>query len=445
MFRKGVVAELRWLLFFLLAGLVLGYLFDSLWQALFGSAMAYIGWLLWQIRRLENWVTATRQQGLQSSNMRGVWSEIAEDVELITKRYEKDKTRLQEIVSRVQDMTSALADGVIIVDRRDNIEWWNRTAERQFDFEPLDIGRKLTNYIRHPKFIAYYDSGEYDEPLDMTSVKHEGQFLQFHIHPFGDGDRLVIARDITRVVNLERMRKDFVANVSHELRTPLTVLSGYLETLADSAELSATWSRALDQMQDQTRRMATLVKDLLLLSRLETKERDAGQEPIALRALLEQIVADAKVLSGERGHVFHIDCDPAIEILGLEDELRSAFANLVYNAVNYTPNGNKISVLVDVTPLELVVKVKDNGEGIDPKYIPRLTERFYRIDRGRSRESGGTGLGLAIVKHVLIRHEADLRIRSKLGAGSTFSCIFPLKRLVAPPAQEQITRSYPSN
>ncbi len=428
MFRKGVATELRWLLVYLLVGFALGHLFNAVWLMLFLSTLAYLAWVLYQIHSLESWVSSTRQQGLQDNTMRGIWAEIAEDVELISKRYEKDKLRLQQVVNRVQDMTSALADGVIIIDKRDNIEWWNRAAERQFDFEPLDIGRKLTNYIRHPKFIAYYESDQYDEPLDLTSVKHEGQFLQFHIHPFGDGDRLVIARDITRVAHLERMRKDFVANVSHELRTPLTVLSGYLETLADSAELSPAWGRALDQMQDQTRRMTALVKDLLMLSRLETEDREAGQKPVPLLPVVEQIVADGKVLSGEKSHVFHIDCAPDIQIIGMEGELRSAFANLLYNAVNYTPEGKKISVLVDVTPLELVVRIKDDGEGIDPKHIPRLTERFYRIDSGRSRDSGGTGLGLAIVKHILLRHDADLRIRSKVGKGSTFSCHFPLKR-----------------
>ncbi|SMF24454.1 PAS/PAC sensor signal transduction histidine kinase [Alteromonadaceae bacterium Bs31] len=435
MFRKGVASQIRWLLIYLLVGFTIGQLLGAVWPMLFISTLAYLAWVLFQIHKLEAWVTATRQQGLQENTMRGVWAEIAEDVELITKRYEKDKQRLQEVVERVQDMTSALADGVIIVDKLDNIEWWNRAAERQFDFEPLDIGRKLTDYISHPKFIAYYDSHQYEEPLDLISIKHEGQFLQFHIHPFGDGDSLVIARDITRVAKLERMRKDFIANVSHELRTPLTVLSGYLETLADSAELSPAWGRALDQMQDQTRRMTSLVKDLLMLSRLETQDREQGQTPVHLLPIIEQIVADGKVLSGEKGHIFHIDCPAQIHILGKEGELRSAFANLLYNAVNYTPPGKKISVLADINAHELLVKVKDDGEGIGAKHIPRLTERFYRIDDGRSRDSGGTGLGLAIVKHILLRHDAELRIHSTLGKGSTFSCCFPLERCIQAPQQ----------
>jgi len=327
-------------------------------------------------------------------------------------------------------MTSALADGVVIVDKRDNIEWWNRSAERQFDFTPQDLGRKLTNYIRHPRFVDYYESDCYDEPLELVSMRQEGQTLQFHIHRFGDGDRLVIARDITHIANLERMRKDFVANVSHELRTPLTVINGYLETLVDSAELSPAWNKPLDQMQGQTRRMTGLITDLLTLSRLETEDREAGQSPVALRPLLEQIVAEAKVLSGERAHIFEIKCEPRVELLGLENELRSAFANLIYNAVNYTGSGRKISVVVELKPVEVIVKVKDNGDGIDPRHLPRLTERFYRVDHGRSRETGGTGLGLSIVKHILLRHDADLRIRSKLKKGSVFACHFPIKRFV---------------
>lgn len=430
MLRRGIVTEFRWLLVFLSVGLVLGLVMGAVTAALLLSCLAFILWQFYQLYSLEAWVANTRQQGLRDNHQRGIWSEIAEDVVLLIRRFEKDRSRLQDVVGRVQSMTSALSDGVIIVDKRNNIEWWNHAAERQFDFQPLDIGHKITNYIRDPKFIRYYDSGEYREPLDLPSSRLDGQCLQYHVHPFGDGDRLVIARDVTRVANLERIRKDFVANVSHELRTPLTVLAGYLETLADSNELSPSWNRALDQMQDQTKRMTSLINDLLLLSRLETDDREVGQKPVRVRPLLEQIVADAKVISGERGHLFHIDCDPNIQLLGREGELRSAIANLVYNAVNYTPDGRKVSILVDLMPPELVVKVKDNGEGIDPRHIPRLTERFYRVDTGRSRESGGTGLGLAIVKHILLRHDADLKIKSKPGKGSTFSCHFPLKRFI---------------
>lgn len=431
MFRKGVTTELRWLVVYLMVALALGVLMNAVWITLFFGALVFIGWLLYQVYCLESWVARTRQMGISSNSLRGIWSEIAEDVELMHKRAEKEKQRLQGVVSRVQDMTSALADGVIIVDKRDNIEWWNSTAERLFDFGPLDLGHKISNYIRNPKFIAYYDLGIYDEPLSLTLARYEGQSFEFHIHGFGDGDRLVIARNITRLANLERMRKDFVANVSHELRTPLTVLGGYLETMADASEIPAHWKKALNQMQDQTRRMASLVKDLLMLSRLETEDREAGQTAVRLRPLLEQIVADAKVLSGDREHRIFIECEDNIQLLGMEQELRSAFTNLVCNAVSYTPARSKITVQVELNPLELIVKVKDNGEGIDAKHIPRLTERFYRVDDGRSREQGGTGLGLAIVKHIILRHDGELRIRSKPGKGTTFSCQFPLRRFLS--------------
>lgn len=437
MFRKGVTTELRWLVVYLLVALALGVLVGAVWFMLFLGALLFIGWLLYQVYCLESWVARTRQVGVSDNALRGVWSEIAEDVELMHKRAEKEKHRLQGVVSRVQDMTSALADGVIIVDKRDNIEWWNSTAERLFDFGPLDLGHKITNYIRNPKFIAYYDSGNYAEPLSLTLARYEGQFFEFHIHGFGDGDRLVIARNMTRLANLERMRKDFVANVSHELRTPLTVLGGYLETMADASEMPPRWKPALEQMQDQAQRMTSLIKDLLMLSRIETEDRDAGQTAVRLRPLLEQTVADAKVLSGHREHRFTIDCKSDIQLLGMEQELRSAFANLVHNAVNYTPAGSKISVSVELSPLELIVKVNDNGEGIDAKHIPRLTERFYRVDDGRSREQGGTGLGLAIVKHIILRHDGELRIRSRPGKGTTFSCQFPLRRFLSSVAHEE--------
>ncbi|WP_075187148.1 phosphate regulon sensor histidine kinase PhoR [Teredinibacter haidensis] len=430
MFRKGIATELRWLLVYLCVAFAVGILMDAVWPCLLLGTLCYLGWMMCQIRRLETWVSDTRLQGQRENTLPGIWGEVAEDIELILKRNEKEKQRLKEVVFRIQEMTAALTDSVIIVDKRDNIEWWNKAAERQLDFEPQDIGRKLTNYVRHPRFIAYYESNVYDEPLELTSSRHEGQFLQFHIHRFGDGDRLIIVRDVTRVTNLECMRKDFVANVSHELRTPLTVLSGYLETLSDSREMPSSWLRAFDQMQDQTKRMTLLITDLLMLSRLETDDREQGQEPVKILPLLEQIVADAKVISGERAHIFRIDCAPNVQLMGIEGELRSAFANLVYNAVNYTPGGRKISILVDLNPLELVVKVKDCGDGIDARHLPRLTERFYRVDSGRSREAGGTGLGLSIVKHILLRHDADLRIKSKLKKGSTFACHFPLKRFI---------------
>ncbi|WP_018417202.1 phosphate regulon sensor histidine kinase PhoR [Teredinibacter turnerae] len=437
MFRKGVAAELRWLLLFAIVGFSIGLVFDHVVMMMLVAALVFGARLMLRISELESWVEATRQRGLQENNLEGVWAEIAEDVVLIIRRYEKDKLRLQQVVERVQQMTAALTDGVIIVDKHHNIEWWNRAAEMQFDFQPLDIGHKVTNYLRNPKFIKYYEGGDYREPLDTYSVRHEGQHLQFFVHPFGDGDRLIIARDVTRVANLERMRQDFVANVSHELRTPLTVLSGYLETLADTGVLPERWGKPMGQMLEQTSRMNRLINDLLTLSRLETDDRDFGQRPVPLLPLLEQIVAEGRALSGERGHEFLINCGEGIEIMGQEDELRSAIANLVYNAVNYTPDGKKVSILVNSDPHELVLKVKDNGEGIESRHIPRLTERFYRVDAGRSRETGGTGLGLAIVKHILLRHDADLKIRSKVGKGSTFSCHFPIKRVIQSSPEQQ--------
>lgn len=430
MFRKGVAAELRWLLLFAAVGVSVGLVFDRILIMLLLAALAFLGRLLLRLSELESWIEATRQRGPQENRLEGVWAEIAEDVVLIIKRYEKDKQRLQEVVARVQQMTAALTDGVIIVDKHHNIEWWNRAAELQFDFQPLDVGHKITNYLRNPKFIKYYDKAQFDEPLETYSVRNEGQHLQFFVHPFGEGDRLIIARDVTRVANLERMRQDFVANVSHEMRTPLTVLSGYLETLDDSGVLPDRWRKPMDQMLEQTGRMNLLISDLLTLTRLETDDRDLGQKPVRLRPLLEQIIDEARALSGERGHEFQLDCQANIQLLGQEDELHSAFANLVYNAVNYTPDGKQVSVLVDLDPHELVVRVKDNGDGIESRHIPRLTERFYRVDAGRSRASGGTGLGLAIVKHILLRHDAELKIRSKVGKGSTFACHFPTKRFI---------------
>ncbi|WP_188149434.1 phosphate regulon sensor histidine kinase PhoR [Teredinibacter waterburyi] len=430
MFRRGIASEIRWLLLYLFGAMLLGAALDAVLATLLYAALVYIAWLFFRLHQLAAWMESARHRGPKPHDFSGVWGEMAEDVILLSKRYEKDKVRLQDVVARVQEMTTALPDSVIIVDKRGNIEWWNKAAEWQFALEARDRGHKLTNYIRQPVFVSYYDSGQYDEPLEMNSSQSDATCLEFHIHPFGAGDRLVIARDVTHVSRLERMRKDFVANVSHELRTPLTVLCGYLETLTDIGGAPKAWLRPMSEMQQQAKRMNALINDLLMLSRLETEDTENDDIPVQLHPMLQGIVRDAVALSGDRQHQLSLNCDEQVALYGNEQELRSAIANLVFNAVNYTPATRRIDIEVSGDEHELVVAVKDSGEGIDPKHLPRLTERFYRVDKGRSSETGGTGLGLAIVKHILWRHNAELDIESKLGKGSTFSCHFPRQRVV---------------
>ncbi len=250
--------------------------------------------------------------------------------------------------------------------------------------------------------------------------------LQFNITRYGNREHLLLVRDVTRLHQLEQMRKDFVANVSHELRTPLTVIAGYLETLLEHAEgVNPRWLRALQQMNQQAGRMQHLLNDLLLLARLETSSRPTDNQPVAVGLLLQSIISDARALSGARAHLISLDADPQLQLKGSETELRSAFSNLVFNAVKYTPDGGTIHVRWWGDEAGAHLSVEDSGIGIEQKHLPRLTERFYRVDSSRASSTGGTGLGLAIVKHVLLRHQGRLDITSAPGRGSCFSCHFP--------------------
>lgn len=426
MTRRGLKSELIRCLIVLAASGLLGLILGRFTTTLLLGALAYLCWLFFNIYRLEEWIYSARRDPRETDKeeLTGIWRDIAYDVQLMVARHDKEKFRLQNVVKRVQEMTSALTDAVILIDIKGNMEWWNHSAERLFNFRQVDQGHKLTNLIRHPRFVEYFEYGEYHIPLELTMWRKQ-QHLEFQVHVFGEGERLVIARDITRLFKLEQMRKDFVANVSHELRTPLTVIQGYLETLIDNGQTPPGWQKALQQMTGQTQRMTVLINDLITLSKLETDQKETAQEAVPLAGLVESLVADAKSISGERRHEFDLSGDEDLGILGNKNELRSAISNLVVNAINYSPPGSTIAVRFHRTRTGAIVSVTDQGEGIDPKHIPRLTERFYRVDTGRSVATGGTGLGLAIVKHVLLRHNSELRIQSELGKGSEFACIFP--------------------
>jgi two-component system phosphate regulon sensor histidine kinase PhoR len=266
------------------------------------------------------------------------------------------------------------------------------------------------------------------EPLTLPAPGNDSRILQMEVTRYGRDEALVIVRDITRLHNLEQMRRDFVANVSHELRTPLTVIAGYLETLEGSGMAPAAWERPLSQMQEQTERMTSLVNDLLLLARLETSERDGGQQRVSVGELIQRVAREAEGVSGGR-HEIRVDWEGDSTISGDATELHSAFANLAMNAVRYSPEGGPITLRWRVDGQGGHYAVTDSGIGIDPIHIPRLTERFYRVDAGRSRDAGGTGLGLAIVKHVLLRHGASMSVESTPGKGSTFSLHFPAQKL----------------
>ena len=411
----------------LLLGLATG---EYAWTLLLGLA-GYLGWHLQQLLRLHKWLR-TRQGDEAPPDGYGLWGEVFDSIYHLQRRDQKVRGRLQAVIDRVQESTAALKDAVIMLDRDGNLEWWNIAAEKLLGLKtPQDSGQQITNLVRDPRFIEYFENHSYNEPLELPSPVSDRVRLQFHITQYGNREHLMLVRDITRLHQLEQMRKDFVANVSHELRTPLTVIAGYLETLLDNVEdVNPRWLRALQQMQQQGGRMQNLLNDLLLLAKLEATDYPADNQPVAVDLLLLSIKNDAQALSGERQHRISLEADSRLKLKGSEAELRSAFSNLVFNAVKYTPDEGEIHIRWWGDEQGAHLSVQDTGLGIDAKHLPRLTERFYRVDSSRASNTGGTGLGLAIVKHVLLRHRARLDIASTIGKGSVFTCNFPTQQVV---------------
>ncbi|OHC41534.1 MAG: phosphate regulon sensor histidine kinase PhoR, partial [Pseudomonadales bacterium RIFCSPLOWO2_02_FULL_63_210] len=411
-------AVVRRLLLLIGACLLLGLLTGEYAWALAAGLAIHLGWTLSQLLRLHKWLKE-HQPDEPPPDGYGLWGEVFDSIYHLQRRNLRARGRLQAVIDRVQESTAALNDAVIMLDNNGNLEWWNRAAETLLGLKtPQDSGQSITNLLRDPRFIDYFERGSYLEPLDLPSPLNGRRRLQFHITRYGNHEHLMLVRDVTRLFQLEQMRKDFVANVSHELRTPLTVIAGYLETLLDNVEdVNPRWLRALQQMQQQGGRMQNLLNDLLLLAKLEATDYPSDNQPVAVDLLLLSIKGDAQALSGERMHRISLEADPHLRLKGSEAELRSAFSNLVFNAVKYTPKEGEIRIRWWGDEQGAHLSVQDSGPGIEARHLPRLTERFYRVDSSRASNTGGTGLGLAIVKHVLLRHRARLEIDSSLGKG----------------------------
>ncbi len=380
------------------------------------------------VRALRAWL---RQPALETlPRGRGVWEDVLAELHRLLKRRDAEEARLAHALERFRAAGRALPDGVVILDQELRIEWANPTAARQFGIDVRrDFGQPAVNMIRHPGFVAYLRAGDFGEPLMLRAARDT--LLELRVIEFGEDQKLLSSRDVTAAERLEIVRRDFVANVSHELKTPVTVLSGFVETLADeSFELPAAQRRRfLALMAEQAKRMQRLIEDLLVLSALESSISAADEQPIDLRSFVERLAEEARALSGGR-HRVETAIDADCQLLGSPKELHSAFSNLVSNAVRYTPEGGTVRLAWQAGDEGAVFTVSDTGIGIEPRHIPRLTERFYRVDSGRSRDTGGTGLGLAIVKHALMRHQAVLRIASEPGRGSSFSAVFPSGRIL---------------
>ena len=440
---------LRFLIFvaFQFVGAALGWYFFEAWGALAGSVIAAWLWFvvdLLRALRVLRWLR--RGDAPSAPAMHGMFGEITDRTRRLLRQGElqllESQQRLQEFLAALQ----ASPNGVVLLDAQGRIEWCNQTAAEQFGFDAeRDMMQAIGNLVRDPTFAAYYAGRDYSHAVVMTgrgATPSRPVRLSVHLNPYGQGRKLLIARDVTAVEQAEAMRRDFVANVSHEIRTPLTVLTGFIETLQTLPLSGDERSRYLALMAQQASRMQTVVQDLLTLSRLEGSPFPGMSEWTPVANLLLQCEQEGRALSGVLagdtgpGHQLHFDepqDDAGGELAGAHHELLSAMSNLVSNAIRYTPLGGRVDVHWTWLPDgRAEFSVQDTGPGIAPEHIPRLTERFYRVDRSRSRDTGGTGLGLAIVKHVVQRHGAVLRIDSTLGTGSRFSITFPANRLRTP-------------
>lgn len=386
-----------------------------------------------QLAALERWAVAPDAGSVPEAT--GLWEEAFSRLNKMMRSQQKSREQHAAALHQIEQATAALPEGVVILDEADHIEWCNQLAEKHFGIDASrDLGQQITYLARHPEFVRYLALAHFIEPLTLRGMRQDGLVLSVKVVAYGLNKKLLISRDITHLERIETMRRDFVANVSHELRTPLTVVNGFLETMQDMPKLDNEMSRrALHLMSEQTRRMEGLVSDLLTLSRLENTQNTLIEETVSISLMLRGLKQDAELLSSGK-HRLSLVVESEISLLGNATELQSAFGNLISNAIRYTPAGGEIVVRwTELTDGQMEFSVHDSGIGIAPEHIPRLTERFYRVDRSRSRETGGTGLGLAIVKHIINRHQAHLHISSEVGLGSTFTIVFPLKRKIATP------------
>ena len=430
-----------------LAGWLLGGWPGALTGVVLGSLLA-LGVDSRRGLRFNHWLAAP--DAAHPPAVRGLWGEAAYRV---SKALRAEQRKAQESAQRMDAVLAAIQaspNGVVLLDADGRMEWFNHTAAQHFGFQSQrDLLQHVVNLVREPAFVNYFNAGDFGQPVQMLGRPLAGSQparLSVQIHPYGEGRKLLLSNDVTATARAEAMRRDFVANVSHEIRTPLTVLAGFVETMQTLPLGEQERESYLQLMAAQARRMQTLVDDLLTLSRLEGSPLPGDAERVDLVAMMRQCEDEARGLSGilhpPEGQPQQISFGPAPDfaLAGAAGELRSAVSNLIINAVRYTPAGGRIGVGWRHLPDGAVrLEVTDTGPGIAPEHLPRLAERFYRVDRSRSRESGGTGLGLAIAKHVAQRHGGELQITSQLGKGSCFALLFPAYRVrplaVATPMQ----------
>jgi two-component system phosphate regulon sensor histidine kinase PhoR len=410
--------------------LLVGWLAGYPLEVLAMSLLAYLTWHLANLWRLYRWL---QMPGSEVPESYGIWSDVYERIASLEKDNQKQKDQYRGMLAEFRQLTDAFPDATLVMDAQRNITWFNQAAQALLGLRsPQDLGKPVTNLLRGPDFANWLAvQGQVKSPLEMPSPRDDNVWLTISAFAFQKDQRLIILRDNTEVHNVERIRRDFVANISHELRTPLTVLQGYLEMLQDNE--SPEVSDSVARMLSQTAQMQMLLYDLLELSRLQSDEIRGEEEVIDVPGMLMQLQEQADELSrGRHQLVFEVDSGPWLS--GVATDLESAFGNLLSNAIKYTPDGGTIKVSWREAGPGPQLVVEDTGIGIPKRDIPRLTERFYRVGSDRARQTGGTGLGLSIVKHVLNAHQATLTIESEIGEGSRFSCTFPPDRRLDEPA-----------
>lgn len=379
-----------------------------------------------EFRKLRHWASHPRLGDPPEAD--GAWGDVFNLLHRHRRRTIKRRRELARLIVRSRRGAQALPYGVAFLNANYHLEWCNAAAREHLGLDPgRDLNQPIVNVVRSPEFVEYLRAGAFVNPLRLQSAGGT-RSLAIQIVDYGNDEHLLLSQDLTGTERIEAMRRDFIANVSHELRTPLTVLAGFVETIQDLNLDAARVRDYVGLMAPQAERMKRLVDDLLTLSSLEHAPPPPVDERVALRPLLQRVRAEAEALSGSK-HRISLQADESFDLLGAESEISSAFMNLVTNAVRYTPAGGEIRLRWNAIDGGAEFSVEDTGIGIDPAHLPRLTERFYRVDRGRSRESGGTGLGLSIVKHALARHQAALAIESAAGKGSRFIARFPAARL----------------
>ena len=414
----------------LVVGVALGSVLGSAVAGLIVALFIVVGFNLFNVLRLERELRLRKPVTVPAGT--GVWAQVLAQISYLGTRISRHKSRYRALLREIRNSANALPDGVVSLNTENEMLRYNGAARKLIGLRKRrDRGQRIDNLIRHPDFIEYLQRGKFKSGITIPSPLTDGDWLWCIVVPYGPTMRLLLLRDVTEQTRLVRMRRDFVANASHELRSPLTVISGYLDSLSDDPDAPEVWRRPIAEMRQQSQRMGTIINDLLELSRLESNAPAGKDRSVDVAALLAVTAEDHRGRASVPELIIDVDTDG--EVLGNSAALQSIVSNLLENAIRHTPADGTITLRWSSRMnggADLVVE--DTGEGIAEDDIPRLTERFFRVNRGRSRDNGGTGLGLAIVKHALARHEAELIVNSTLGAGSRFICRFPASRIVAP-------------